>query len=138
MLNHKIGVGLGIFALLASLGCGGGKESQVSGHVKLDGNPVGPGTIVFVPAEGASNPADGAIQVDGSYSLKTSRTDGLNPGKYKVTVTVLDQPEVQPGERSMIAAKLITPEKYRDPATSGLEFSVEPGSNKIDVELTSN
>jgi hypothetical protein len=118
------------------LGCGG-PESTVTGTVTLDGQPVGPGVVVFAPAEGTSNPSDGAIQNDGSYSLRTSREEGLKAGKYKVGVTVLDQPEVKPGERSMEVAEYITPQKYADPSTSGLQYDVTPGDNTIDIELTS-
>jgi hypothetical protein len=126
-----------VLAAAASLvGCGGA-ESTVSGTVTLDGRAVGPGVIVFAPADGTSNPADGAIQVDGSYFLRTSREEGLKAGKYRVGVTVLDQPDVKPGERSMEVAKYITPEKFADPSTSRLEYDVEPGSNTIDVALKS-
>jgi hypothetical protein len=127
-----------VLGVMAALGCSGsGLESQVSGTITLDGQPVGPGTVVFAPVDGVTNPADGAIQLDGSYFLKTSREIGLKAGKYKASVSVFDQPEVTPGVRSMTPAKLITPQKYADPATSGLEYDVEPGKNGIDIELTS-
>ncbi|RIK75970.1 MAG: hypothetical protein DCC67_14525 [Planctomycetota bacterium] len=128
-----------VFALLVvAAGCSGSSfESQVEGTVTLDGERVGPGTVVFAPADGKSNPADGAIQLDGSYFLKTSRELGLKPGVYKASVTVFDQPEIKPGERSMTPAKMVTPPKYADPATSGLEFTVKPGQNTIDIGLTS-
>jgi hypothetical protein len=128
----------GVLLMIALTGCGGsGMESEVSGQVKLDGQAVGPGAVVFAPIEGNSNPADGAIQLDGSYFLKTSREVGLNAGTYKVSVSVFDQPEVKPGERSMVPAKLKTPQRYSDIQTSGLEYTVEPGKNEIDIELTS-
>lgn len=125
-----------VVALAALAGCGGA-ESTVTGTVTLDGQPVGPGVIVFASAGGASNPSDGAIQVDGSYFLRTGREEGLKPGNYNVGVTVLDQPAVKPGERSMEVAKYITPQKYAEPSTSGLQFTVEAGSNTIDVKLSS-
>jgi hypothetical protein len=125
-----------VVALAALAGCGGA-ESTVTGTVTLDGQPVGPGVIVFASAGGASNPSDGAIQVDGSYFLRTGREEGLTPGDYHVGVTVLDQPAVKPGERSMEVAKYITPQKYAEPSTSGLQFTVEAGSNTIDVKLSS-
>ncbi len=93
--------------------------------------------ITFVPVKGATNPSDGAIQIDGSYSLKTGREVGLKPGRYRASATVLDQPDVQPGERSYEAPKLVTPQKYADPSTSGLEYDVTTGRNTIDVVLTS-
>jgi hypothetical protein len=119
-------------------GCSGGKfESSVSGTVTLDGKAIGPGFLVFAPVGGETNPANGAIQTDGSYELKTANTAGLHPGKYKVSVTVLDQPDVPPGERSFVVAKSRIPEKYNDPNTSGLEFDVDSGSNTIDIPLSS-
>jgi len=129
---------VGVLLMIALTGCGGsGMDSQVSGQVKLDGQAVGPGAVVFAPIEGNSNPADGAIQLDGTYFLKTSREVGLKAGAYKVSVSVFDQPQVKPGERSMVAAKLKTPQRYADILTSGLEYTVEPGKNHIDIELTS-
>jgi hypothetical protein len=127
---------LSLLSLAPLVGCGGA-ESEVSGTVTLDGKAVGPGIIVFAPADGQSNPSDGAIQPNGEYYLRTSGEVGLKAGKYRVGVNVLDQPEVRPGERSMEAAKRVTPERYVEPATSGLEFDVTPGSNSIDVQLTS-
>jgi len=125
-------------AVVVSGGCSrSGMESEVSGRVTLDGRLVGPGTVVFAPVDGTTNPADGAIQLDGSYYLKTSREVGLRPGRYKASVSVFDQPEVKPGERSMTPARLVTPQKYSDTETSGLEYTVEPGENNIDIRLTS-
>jgi hypothetical protein len=125
-------------SLLATLGCGGSAmESEVSGNVTLDGQPVGPGAIVFAPVDGTTNPADGAIQIDGSYFLRTSREEGLKSGEYKVSVSVFEQPDVPPGERSTIPAKLVTPQKYADVQSSGLQYTVVPGKNTIDIELSS-
>jgi len=125
-------------AAVVSAGCArSAMESEVSGRVTLDGEPMGPGVVVFAPVDGTTNPADGAIQLDGSYFLKTSREVGLPPGRYKASVSVFDQPEVKPGERSMTPARLITPQKYSDTKTSGLEYTVEPGENNIDIELMS-
>ena len=129
---------LGSLCLACALGCSGGDfESNVSGTVTLDGKAIGPGFLVFAPVAGDTNPANGAIQSDGSYELKTANTAGLRAGKYKVSVTVLDQPDVPPGERSYVVAKSRIPEKYSNIETSGLEFDVESGSNTIDIPLSS-
>jgi hypothetical protein len=128
----------GLLLLFAAPGCSNSAmESQVSGVVTLDGQPVGPGTVVFVRTEGGGNPADGAIQIDGKYFLKTSRDVGLHPGEYKASVVILDQPPVKTGERSMTPAKLVSPKRYSDAETSGLEYEVKSGKNTIDIELFS-
>lgn len=125
--------------LLASAGgCGGGgMGAEVSGRVTLDGKPVGPGTIVFAPPEKGANPATGTIQIDGTYVLMSNRLPGLPAGRYRASVMVFDQPPTAPGERSTVAPKLVTPQKYADPATSGLEYDVAAGSQTIDVPLVS-
>jgi hypothetical protein len=119
-------------------GCSSGAmESQVSGRVTLDGEPIGPGIVSFVPAGEKHNPAIGAPDADGVYSLKTSRTDGLPAGHYRVSVYVHKMPPgAQPGERLMSTPSAI-PDRYENVETSGLEFDVQPGSNTIDIVLTS-
>jgi hypothetical protein len=62
---------------------------------------------------------------------------GLPAGNYRASVTVYDQSEVKPGVRSTEAAKLLTPPKYADGNTSGLQYNVERGDNEINIELTS-
>jgi hypothetical protein len=137
-LFHRIGLALGISCLAIVFGCSGSAfESRVAGTVTLDGQPIGPGFLVFAPVADDTNPANGAIQTDGTYELKTANDAGLNAGKYKVSVTVLDQPDVPPGERSFVVAKSRIPEKYSDMTTSGLEFDVESGDNTIDIPLSS-
>lgn len=128
-----------VIAMAALLsGCSSGNfESQVSGSVTLDGQAIGPGFLVFALADGGTNPANGAIQPNGSYTLKTANESGLHAGKYRVSVTILDQPDVPPGERSYVAAKSLIPVKYNDINTSDLEFDVESGSNTIDIRLSS-
>lgn len=112
--------------------------STVSGTVTLDGVPIGPGIIQFVPVGRSHNPATGAIQVDGKYVLKTSNAVGLEPGEYDVTVAVYDQPELAPGERAPPgSAPLRTPEKYMSLETTDLRFTVSAGTNTIDVQLSS-
>jgi hypothetical protein len=120
------------------VGCSSsGLESQVGGTVTLDGKAVGPGTITFALKGGSTNPATGAIERDGSYQLKTSRTSGLHPGSYQVSLTVFEAPQGRPGERLYGAAKMITPEKYSSIGTSGLAYEVKPGGNTINIDLTS-
>jgi len=130
---------LGAFAITATIaGCGGSDfGAEVSGRVTLDGNPVGPGVVVFAPTAGNTNPPEGAILPDGSYFLKTSRDVGLRPGAYKVAVSVYDVPDLKPGERTSAPPKLVTPPKYSSVETSGLQFEVQPGGNTIDIELSS-
>jgi hypothetical protein len=126
------------FVVLISLlsGCSRtSQEAEVSGTITLDGNAIGPGVVVFAPIEGNS-PATGTIQSDGSYMLMTSREAGLSSGKYRASVSVREMPaNVKPGDRPP-PGKLLIPVKYELSTTSGLEFEVAPGKNRIDIELT--
>jgi hypothetical protein len=128
------------FASIALLVCGCSSSefgSDVSGRVTLDGQPVGPGTVVFAPPEKTTNPATGTVLVDGSYFLKSNRIRGLPPGHYKVSVSIIHQDPVPPGQRGTAPPKLVSPAKYSDPATSGLEYDVQRGTNTINLELAS-
>jgi hypothetical protein len=125
-------------ALMSAGGCSRSEfEADVAGKVTLDGASVGPGTVVFVPSDGASNPATGTVQVNGEYFLKSNRIRGLPPGHYKAAVSIIHQDPVPAGERSTVPAKLVSPAKYADPATSGLEFDVDPGENTLNIDLSS-
>lgn len=110
-------------------------EAEVSGLVTLDGMPLQSGSVIFAPYAGGSNNAFGAVDSSGEYFLKSNRTPGLAPGKYKVTVAAYEHVEITPGERSMIEPKLITPQKYSDINSSGLEYEVLVGKNSIDIQL---
>jgi hypothetical protein len=130
---------LGCAAMVALIaGCSGGSmESTVSGSVTLDGNGIGPGTIVFAPVD-IGKPATGSIEKNGRYTLKTSRDIGLASGDYKVAVSIRELPEnVKRGDRPPLG-KLLIPEKYEQSATSGLKYTVTPGQNTIDIKLTSH
>jgi hypothetical protein len=119
-------------------GCrGGSMESDVSGTVTLDGKKVGPGTVVFAPAQPGGKPATGSIESDGSYNIKTSRATGLSAGAYRVAVSVREMPQnVKRGDRPP-PGKSVIPEKYEDENTSGLQYDVAPGRNTINIELMS-
>jgi hypothetical protein len=133
-----LATGLAATATLIA-GCSSGSlESTVSGRVTLDGKAIGPGVTVFAPVHRQGNPATGAIEPNGSYSLKTSRASGLLAGKYQVSVQVREVPkDIQPGDRPPPGKSLI-PDKYESSSTSGLEYDVQPGSNTINIELRSN
>lgn len=125
-------------ALAALSGCGGVYDASVDGVVTLDSNPVPRGTVTFKPT-GSGPAAYGQIQSDGSYSLRTGREEGLPPGDYQVTVVANEPAPVQQTATGAPPppGKPITPGWYKRPETSGLQFSVEPGSNDINLELTS-
>ena len=126
------------FLVLVVAGCNQSSlESQVSGVVTLDGNSIGPGMIVFAPI-GGGKPAIGAIDDGGDYFLNTSRELGITPGKYRISLSIREVPQNLQRSDQPPPGKSLIPAKYEQAATSGLEYDVVPGSNTIDIELTSS
>ncbi len=126
---------VGIVVCIATCGCGGMYDSTVSGVVTLSGAPVPRGTVKFLPTS-AGPSAYGTIASDGRYEVTTGREEGLPSGSYTVTV-VANEPST-PNTNSALPptpGKPLAPPWYRDPATSGLAFTVEPGDNEINIDL---
>lgn len=123
-------------ALVGLVGCGGPYDASVTGVVKLDGSPLSRGTVTFNPtSQGAQ--AYGRINGDGSYVIHTGREEGISSGDYRVTIVSREAPSAEGrdgGPPPM--GKSITPTWYRNPNTSGLEYTVESGSQEINLDLS--
>lgn len=126
-----------VVAVLA-VGCdNGGLDATVSGTVTVDGKPAPLGEVTFYPMNDDLKSATprGTIEPNGNYSLKVGSKSGLPSGEYRVSVAVMEMrgggPNVAP------AALSLSPPRYGDPKTSGLTFTVKPGSNTIDLRLSS-
>jgi hypothetical protein len=140
-VNHRspnLNIALAGILSIALSGCGGAYDSAVTGLVTLDGTPVPRGTVAYSP-QGGGPAAFGLIGADGTYLLRTGREEGLPAGQYSVTVAANEQANWDPskGGGPPPPGKPITPEWYRDVATSGLSFNVEPGDQEINLELNS-
>jgi len=138
-----------LFALVFGCGDDGfGKRYPVSGNVTYKDEPVAKGSITFTPVN-PGRPASGAIQ-NGRYSLTTvDPEDGALAGQYKVTIMAKDvdyaslvakakgsairQPDII---KAGASAKLMVPQKYQLPDTSGLTATVEEKSNTLNFKLT--
>ena len=122
-------------ALLAAGGCSG--EARVSGSVTFDNQPLTTGVVSFHPV-GEGPGALGKIDESGNYTAAVGSGGGLPPGEYVVTV-VANEPPVQPKDPRMAPApgKRITPEKYATKERSDLKYTLKPGSNTIDLTISS-
>ncbi len=112
-----------VVAGLVGIGCGRPPLLvPVKGVVLLDGKPLSSGVVQFQPAAG--QPASGVIAGDGTFTLsRHAPNDGVPPGTYRVAVTAFDPlAEVQSVEN------LIVPLKYTRFGSSGIEFTVFPGT----------
>ncbi|WP_435018891.1 hypothetical protein TA3x_000880 [Tundrisphaera sp. TA3] len=126
-------------ATLAAFACGssGPEMARVSGKVTYKGNPVPKGTVTFLPASPEGRNATAEIQPDGSYTLQTQDPgDGAMLGDYAVTVYSHDEPVLDYVPTKPVPKKILTPQKYEKPDTSGLKAKVVSGSNTFDFELT--
>lgn len=128
--------------LLTSFGAGCNQSpfnADVKGSITLDGKPVPPGVVVFSAEGEGRNSSRGNIDTNGNYFLVTRHNRGIDAGEYRVAVRVYEKGEAPgPGERQTTILPPLVPEKYLIAATSGLEFTVKPGSNTIDIALTSD
>jgi len=125
------------FALLVLAGCGG-HESTVSGTVTLDGKPLGRGTVTFHP-QANGTPGYGAIGPEGQYTVQTNNREGLTPGNYAITVVALEPSTAPSSPMGMPSpGKPLAPRRYATVDSSDLRHAVEPGPNRIDLQLTSD
>ncbi|SFI96990.1 hypothetical protein SAMN05421753_11422 [Planctomicrobium piriforme] len=122
-----------VLALVAS-GCGKGTPptGKVTGKVLLDGEPLTTGSVLYIP-----NPtgqyASGKIDKDGSYSLTTFvNGDGAVLGKHRIIVSAVKEVK---NEGDPVVP--LTPSKYSNENTSGLEADVKKGENVVDLNLSS-
>jgi len=105
----------------------------VKGVVTLDGKPLSSGIVQFQPATG--QPATGEIAGDGSFTLsRNAPGDGVPPGTYRVAVVSYD-----PTAETQSVENLRVPLKYTRFGSSGIEFTVFPGTKgPLAIELVSD
>lgn len=120
--------------LLTVAGCGatGSNTGKVRGKVTLDEKPLAFGSVVTLPQSGRG--AHGVIS-NGTFELGTAgNSDGAVIGVHKVAVIAQ---EVAAGGPEGPAGKLLVPERYTNPETSGLSIEVIAGDNFPELKLTS-
>jgi hypothetical protein len=116
-------------------------DSLVRGVVTLNGRPLSHGTVTFLPQQTSSeriDPGIARIEPDGSFwigNANLSKPAGVKPGKYRVTVLVMDR---RPEGESGPPAHLAVPEKYTDETTTPFEFDVVKGQNRFRLDMTSS
>ena len=126
-------------SLLALAGCAdrhGGREA-VRGEVKLVGQPLKEGTILFVPLDGQDTRGGGPV-VNGAYTVP--RPNGLKPGKYLVQLTAgdgktpADEEAGGPGGSTNIVSVDLIPEDWNVRSTQQIEVKKD-GDNKFDFNV---
>jgi hypothetical protein len=138
---------LGLAGLAAGCRSGrwNGSGADVTGRVTLDGQAVGIGRILFYGGDRPDDPIFMDLEPDGTFQ-------SLNVPLGSVRVAVQTSPYANLGKLKMgaQAGKIPSPgppipkgdwrpvpAKYEDPATSGLEYNITRGANKLDIALKS-
>jgi hypothetical protein len=129
---------VGLVLSVTPVGCGGVHLTPVTGTVKTNGQAVTGGTILFAPIA-SSDPNDasmatGAIQPDGTYSLKTTIGSGVAIGKYKVSYIA---PDAVPKDDKSTNPKMI-PSEYAALMPKTAEVEIKDGPNVIDIDLVTD
>lgn len=139
--------------LAASIGCGRSDRptlGKVSGTVTYQGQPVKSGTLVFEVA--GARPANAKI-MDGKITEATTfePNDGVPVGSARIAVFAAESsaasgpaasPASDPGAYQVptanymdVGAKRLIPNRYNDPATSGLTWDIKQGENTVTLQL---
>jgi hypothetical protein len=137
-----------LLLLLAAVGCGG-STATVTGKVTYKGEPVTSGSVVFYGDNGKVD--SGLLDADGSYtigrapvgvvkvavlaSMEAKASQGGKPlgpplGKGKPKK---GYEEVKPSPEKVLKSTI--PERYKDPQTSGLIYTVASGKQVINLDL---
>ena len=132
--RSRIFVALLTLMLPAAVGCGGRESYEVSGIARyMDGSPITGGVRVIrlEPTQDTTatvrKAAGGNIAPDGSFEVFTRRPgDGVIPGKYAVTFTVLDK---------AMGGKSLIPQKYTSGVETPFELEVDDDKEELLYEL---
>ena len=128
-------VGLSVVGLVGCSGSDGLPDMvPIRGKVTFDGKPMREGTVIYSPRErGQGRQASGGIQPDGSFVLTTlKKADGVKKGDYQIAIYAMEPHPGEPKSRAEVEAMggkikrgFVIPEKYTNPATSGLSDTVD-------------
>ena len=119
--------------LLATAGCGpSGTTGEVSGIVKVDGQPLEEGKIILTPVEGNGQPYASVIK-DGKYSISDVPV-GLMKVVFHAPGEKIEKPLYdRPGSKTRIVVMEGLPPSCNKESTYQIE--VKPGPNKADYDL---
>jgi len=126
-------------------GCSNSETGTLEGTVKLPNGPLTAGSVGFHHTVTGFSIAS-TIQPDGSFTVRTSKGEGLPVGEYRIAILpdafpVTEGTQVLVNPRSAAAVKAAKavpiPAKYRSAATSPLKTTVKPGKNPpLELMLT--
>jgi len=114
--------------LIASLAGCGPTSGRVSGTVTIDGKPLDYGMVDFRGTSGVAS----APVIDGAYAAEQ-----VPVGAVGIAVRSMPRPAIAPpSSLGTTAHHGSLPDRYLDPATSGLSVEVRGGQQRHDLSLT--
>jgi hypothetical protein len=139
----------GVWAAVASLGCGGaaGLDGTVPirGRVSYQGKPLTDAEVQYLPKDvQRGRLARGKVQADGSFVMTTLRPgDGVLPGEYRVVVYAFEPHPGEPGRGENGGESLVNydpksriPAEYADAEKTPLKDVVDGGhSGVFNIEI---
>ncbi len=131
-LRPRLLAALAALPLLAGCGADRGGMVPVSGRVTWEGEAVTTGNVTFTPADAVTGRlASGQIQSDGTFTISTLKQgDGVLPGTYRVGISSAPPPPIEVMEGQVLPTGPV-PTSYNNPTASGLEVTIEAGSDPV-------
>ncbi len=149
--------GLSLGLLILSAGCSrlgrSVEHAEVSGRVLFQGKPLPGGVVNFVAVNGAFANR-GFIDENGNYTIKAPEGE-VRIGVDNHMLANQPPPRERPKEEKTVRQKKVAevqqdlppqgpvkgyyveiPRSYADPTTSGLTYTVKPGPQTHDIELS--
>jgi hypothetical protein len=118
------------------VGCGGGDPNgrvKISGQVRLDGQPLKEGSILFQPLGPDKTTMTGAAIANGTFSLDAK--DGAVPGEYQVAIEASDSEHPQKNSLGMTIFPPLILEKYNTKTELKVTVTAAgPNEFKFDLE----
>jgi hypothetical protein len=132
-IGHAVCGGALLVVLLVLAGCGDASMGEVTGTVKVDGEPIPEGAILFSPENGKGQTAGDKI-ANGHYDAK------VPVGAMKVSISKLKflrkkKLYNRPGSPEYTQNIEGLPAKYNE--KTELRYDVKPGVNQKDWDLQS-
>jgi hypothetical protein len=145
MLGFRRGTAALLLAV-AVIGCGGKRTGIITGTVSFNGEKMEKGTVTFYTddlkvAKGA------AIHLDGTYRIedfpvgpvKIGVLNLRNPSDLGISLGPAVKRKDGPPQRNYFDTPgkyLNIPPKYKDPAKSGLSYTVQDGTQEHNITMT--
>lgn len=131
MTNDMYKLFLSLLALCLCVGCDSRPQRvPVAGKVTIDGQPLTSGFVRFVPAHGRT--ASGELNANGEFKLSTfDDNDGALVGQHQVEIIAVANP-------TATKVRYLTPTKYQDANTSGVQFNITKPEPNLVIELSWN